>query len=88
MSRRRLRGRHAQYLREKFLRCRWRSAGRTSPSPRPGTVCVVESEGNGRFCTTLPRTLITIVGIEKLLPTLDDLEVFLQLLPRSQRVNE
>ncbi len=48
-----------------------------------GTVCVVESEGNGRFCTTLPRTLVTVVGIEKLVPTIEDLEVFLQLLPRS-----
>ena len=48
-----------------------------------GTVCVVESEGNGRFCTTLPKTLITILGIEKLVPTFEDLEVFLQLLPRS-----
>ena len=44
---------------------------------------MVESEGNGRFCTTLPKTLITIIGIEKLVPTLEDLEVFLQLLPRS-----
>jgi L-lactate dehydrogenase complex protein LldF len=44
---------------------------------------VVESEGNGRMCLTLPETLITVMGIEKLLPTWQDLEVFLQLLPRS-----
>ena len=44
---------------------------------------VVESEGNGRMCLTLPDTLITVMGIEKLLPTWRDLEVFLQLLPRS-----
>jgi L-lactate dehydrogenase complex protein LldF len=48
-----------------------------------GTVCVVESEGNGRMCTTLPPVLVTILGIEKLVPTFSDLEVFLQLLPRS-----
>src|ERR1700684_3818 len=48
-----------------------------------GTVCVVESEGNGRMCTTLPPVLVSILGIEKLVPTFDDLEVFLQLLPRS-----
>ena len=48
-----------------------------------GTICVVESEGNGRMCTTLPPVLVTIVGIEKLVPTFADLEVFLQLLPRS-----
>jgi len=43
----------------------------------------VESEGNGRMCTTLPRTLITVMGIEKLLPRWQDLGVMLQLLPRS-----
>src|SRR5699024_8159926 len=48
-----------------------------------GTMVVVESEGNGRMCLTLPRTLISVVGIEKIVPTFEDLEVFLQLLPRS-----
>jgi L-lactate dehydrogenase complex protein LldF len=48
-----------------------------------GTLVVVESEGNGRMCLTLPETLISVVGVEKLLPTWSDLEVFLQLLPRS-----
>jgi L-lactate dehydrogenase complex protein LldF len=44
---------------------------------------VVESEGNGRMCVTLPRVLVTVMGIEKVLPLWRDLEVFLQLLPRS-----
>ncbi|CAO0827160.1 Iron-sulfur cluster-binding protein OS=Streptomyces microflavus OX=1919 GN=Smic_72890 PE=4 SV=1 [Streptomyces microflavus] len=48
-----------------------------------GTLSVVESEGNGRMCLTLPDTLITVMGIEKVLPRYQDLEVFLQLLPRS-----
>ncbi|MFB7032823.1 LUD domain-containing protein, partial [Streptomyces sp. NPDC056295] len=48
-----------------------------------GTLAVVESEGNGRMCLTLPETLITVMGIEKVLPRYRDLEVFLQLLPRS-----
>lgn len=48
-----------------------------------GTLVVVESEGNGRMCLTLPETLISVVGIEKVLPSWQDLEVFLQLLPRS-----
>jgi len=48
-----------------------------------GTLAVVESEGNGRMCLTLPETLITVMGIEKVLPRFQDLEVFLQLLPRS-----
>src|SRR2546430_7976587 len=48
-----------------------------------GTVVVLESEGNGRMCLTLPKVLVTVLGIEKLVPTWADLEVFLQLLPRS-----
>ena len=48
-----------------------------------GTIVVVESEGNGRMCLTLPQVLVTVVGIEKLVPTWQDLEVFMQLLPRS-----
>ena len=64
-------------------RCRSRSAARTSRSPRPASVGVVESEGNGRMCTTLPNVLITLMGIEKVLPEWRDLEVMLQLLPRS-----
>ena len=48
-----------------------------------GTLVVVESEGNGRMCLTLPDTLITVMGIEKVIPSWRDLEVFLQLLPRS-----
>jgi L-lactate dehydrogenase complex protein LldF len=48
-----------------------------------GTVCVVESEGNGRMCLTLPRVLVTVMGLEKVIPTWQDFEVYLQLLPRS-----
>ena len=48
-----------------------------------GTICIVESEGNGRMCLTLPRVLISVMGIEKVVPTWQDFEVFLQLLPRS-----
>ena len=48
-----------------------------------GAVCIVESEGNGRMCLTLPRTLIALAGIEKVLPRFRDLEVLLQVLPRS-----
>src|SRR4029079_1939266 len=71
------------YLREKFLTASVGISGANFGIAETGSVCVVEAEGNGRFCTTLPQTLITILGIEKLLPTLEDLEVFLQLLPRS-----
>ncbi len=71
------------YLRRKFLTARVAISGANFAVADTGTLCVVESEGNGRMCLTLPRTLITVMGIEKLVPTWADLEVFLQLLPRS-----
>jgi L-lactate dehydrogenase complex protein LldF len=71
------------YLRRKFLRARVGISGANFGIAETGAICVVESEGNGRMCTTLPPVLVSILGIEKLLPTFADLEVFLQLLPRS-----
>ena len=72
-----------RYLRHKFLTAEVAISGTNFAVADTGTLSVVESEGNGRMCLTLPRTLITVMGIEKLLPTWGDLEVFLQLLPRS-----
>ena len=72
-----------RHLRAKFLRAEVAISGANFAVAETGTLAVVESEGNGRMCLTLPRTLITVMGIEKLLPTWRDLEVFLQLLPRS-----
>jgi len=71
------------YLREKFLRIPVAISGANFLVAETGSVCVVESEGNGRMCLTLPNTLITIAGIEKVIPRFRDLEVFLQTLPRS-----
>jgi L-lactate dehydrogenase complex protein LldF len=71
------------HLREKFLRAKVAISGANFACADTGTVGVVESEGNGRMCVTLPQTLITVMGIEKVLPAWSDLEVFLQLLPRS-----
>ncbi|GAB76720.1 L-lactate dehydrogenase complex protein LldF [Austwickia chelonae] len=71
------------HLREKFLRAKVAISGANFAVAETGTLTVVESEGNGRMCLTLPETLISVVGIEKVVPTFDDLEVFLQLLPRS-----
>jgi len=71
------------YLRERFLEARVGVSGANFGIAETGTICVVESEGNGRMCTTLPPVLVSILGIEKLLPRFADLEVFLQLLPRS-----
>jgi len=71
------------YLRERFLAARVGVSGANFGVAETGSVCVVESEGNGRMCTTLPNVLVTVLGVEKLLPRFADLEVFLQLLPRS-----
>jgi L-lactate dehydrogenase complex protein LldF len=72
-----------RHLRERFLRAEVAISGANFGVAETGTLAVVESEGNGRMCLTLPRTLITVMGIEKVVPTFRDLEVFLQLLPRS-----
>lgn len=72
-----------RYLRRRFLSARVAISGANFAVAETGTLGVVESEGNGRMCLTLPRTLVTVMGIEKVLPTWRDLEVFLQLLPRS-----
>jgi L-lactate dehydrogenase complex protein LldF len=71
------------YLREKFLAAKVGISGANFAVAETGTVCVVESEGNGRMCTTLPPVLITLMGVEKVVPAWRDLEVFMQLLPRS-----
>jgi L-lactate dehydrogenase complex protein LldF len=71
------------YLRQKFLSVPVAVSGGNFAVAETGAICVVESEGNGRMCLTLPEVLISVVGIEKVVPTWQDLEVFLQLLPRS-----
>ena len=71
------------HLRRKFLSAKVGISGANFAIAETGTLCVVESEGNGRMCLTLPDTLITVMGIEKVIPSWADLGVFLQLLPRS-----
>ncbi len=80
---RELAGAARTHLRRKFLSAKVGISGANFAIADTGTLVVVESEGNGRMCLTLPQTLISVVGVEKLLPTWSDLEVFLQLLPRS-----
>ena len=72
-----------EHLRRKFTACKVAVSGANFAVAETGSVVVVESEGNGRMCLTLPQVLISIMGIEKVLPRWRDLEVFLQLLPRS-----
>ncbi len=71
------------YLREKFLRVKIAISGANFLIAETGSVVIVESEGNGRMCVSLPKVLITVAGIEKVIPAFTDLEVFLQVLPRS-----
>jgi len=71
------------HLRRIFLRAPVAVSGANFAVAETGTVCVVESEGNGRMCLTLPPVLISVMGIEKVIPAWQDFEVFLQLLPRS-----
>ena len=71
------------HLRRAFLSAKVGISGANFAIAETGTLVVVESEGNGRMCLTLPETLISVVGIEKVLPGWRDLEVFLALLPRS-----
>lgn len=72
-----------RHLRKRFLSAKVGICGANFAVAETGTLAVFESEGNGRMCLTLPDTLIAVVGIEKVVPTWRDLEVFAQLLPRS-----
>jgi L-lactate dehydrogenase complex protein LldF len=72
-----------RFLREKFLHVDVAVGGANFLPADTGGVCIVESEGNGRMCLTLPKTLIVVAGIDKVIPRFSDLSIFLQLLPRS-----
>jgi L-lactate dehydrogenase complex protein LldF len=71
------------HLRRTFLSAQVGISGANFAIADTGSIVVVESEGNGRMSVTLPRTLISVVGVEKVLPSWRDLEVFMALLPRS-----
>lgn len=72
-----------KHLRRAFLRAPVAVSGANFGVAETGSVCIVESEGNGRMCLTLPRVLVSVMGIEKVIPSWQDFEVFLQVLPRS-----
>ena len=67
-------------LREKYVTAQVGVSGGNFLLADVGAVCVTENEGNGRLCTTIPKTQIAIVGIEKLLPSINDLQLFWPLL--------
>ncbi len=70
-------------LREKFQKAEIGISGVNFAIAETGTILILENEGNIRLTTGVPKTHIAIMGIEKLLPNLTDLDVFLKLLPRS-----
>ncbi|HEU4386188.1 MAG TPA: LutB/LldF family L-lactate oxidation iron-sulfur protein, partial [Blastocatellia bacterium] len=70
-------------LRERFASAGLGVSGANFAIAETGTIVLVENEGNIRLTTSLPRTHVAIMGIEKVIPRLDDLSVFLKLLPRS-----
>ncbi|HTX90547.1 MAG TPA: LUD domain-containing protein [Anaerolineales bacterium] len=70
-------------LREVFLTADIGVSGVNFGVVETGTLCMVTNEGNGRMCTTLPPVHVALMGIERLVPTMDDLALFLSLLPRS-----
>ena len=67
-------------LREKYITAEVGITGGNFLLADIGGVCVTENEGNGRLSTTFPPTQIAIVGIEKLLPSINDLQLFWPLL--------
>ncbi len=71
------------YLRDVFRRCDLGISGANFAVAETGTLCLCTNEGNGRMSTTRPRVHIALVGIEKVIPRLGDLAVFLKLLARS-----
>jgi L-lactate dehydrogenase complex protein LldF len=70
-------------LREVFLTADVGMSGVNFGVAETGGICIVTNEGNGRMVTSLPRTHIALMGMERLVPTLDDLALMLTLLPRS-----
>ena len=70
-------------LRQRFLSADVGISGVNFAVAETGTIVIVENEGNARLTTTLPRVHVALMGIEKVIPRLGDLAVFLTLLPRS-----
>ncbi len=72
-----------EVLREHFLSAEMGMSGGNFLVAETGSVALVTNEGNGRMVTTLPRVHVVVTGIEKVIPTLEDLSTLMRLLPRS-----
>ena len=78
-----LTGTARQFLRQKFAEAEIGISGVNFGVAETGTILILENEGNIRLTTSLPKTHIALMGIEKVIPNFADLDVFLKLLPRS-----
>jgi L-lactate dehydrogenase complex protein LldF len=72
-----------QYLREKYRQADLGISGANFLVAETGSIVICTNEGNGRFCTSAPKTHIVFVGIEKLIPRMEHLSVMLKMLARS-----
>ena len=70
-------------LRDKFMQADLGISGANFLIAETGSLVIITNEGNGRLCTSAPRIHIGITGMEKVIPSLQDLALFLRLLPRS-----
>ncbi|AIR00226.1 iron-sulfur cluster-binding protein [Pluralibacter gergoviae] len=72
-----------QKIREDFLSADIGVTGCNFAVAETGSVCLVTNEGNARMCTTLPKTHIAVMGMERLAPTFEEVDVLITLLARS-----
>jgi len=70
-------------LREEFIQADMGISGANFAVAETGTIVLVTNEGNGRLVTTMPRIHVAVMGMEKVIPALADLPVFLEVLARS-----
>src|ERR1700690_2760540 len=70
-------------LRAIFLAADFGVTGVNFAIAETGTLIVLENEGNGRLSSTMPETFVAAMGIEKVIPRLDDLSHFLEILART-----
>ncbi len=78
-----LAGEARRQLRDKFIRAEMGITGANFVVAETGTLVLVSNEGNGRMCTSMPKVHVAIMGMEKLVPSMEDLGLFLRLLIRS-----
>ncbi len=72
-----------EHLRDVFAQAKVGISGVNFAIAETGSIVIIENEGNARLTTSLPDMHIAVMGIEKVIPRLSDLDVFLRILPRS-----